>query len=143
MSSIYKFYPGIGLQNINLKKLNSNFEMLCSDIISLKVEETGTIATGSKGLIYIPYNLTIVGWVVGAYTTSSLIIDVKKCSAESYPCTASITGGNKIVISNSLYGENDFLSSWNTQLTGNSWIEFFFESAAGTNKADIILKVTR
>lgn len=143
MSNIYKFYPSIGLQNINLKKLNDNFEMLCSDIISLKVEESSTITSGSKGLIYIPCNLTIVGWVVGAYTTSSLVIDVKKCTAQSYPVTTSITGGNKIIISNSQYGENNVLSSWDPQLLGNSWIEFFFDSVTGTNKVDIILKVTR
>jgi len=142
-TEIYKFFPNIGIQNINIRKLNKNFESLSTDSIHFSIYEDHTISTGSKGFIYIPCNIWINGWVVGAFNTASLVIDLRKCSSQDYPNTTSFVGSNKIILSNVSFSENSSLSDWDNYLEEGNWLEVFVESALGTSKADIILKINR
>jgi len=142
-TSVYRFIPGIGFQNINIKKLNDNFEALSRDALVFNIVEENTISAGSKGFVYLPFSAKITGWVVGTYTSASLTVDVRKCTGQNYPAATSIAGNSKIVVTDSAFAECSVLTGWDSFIPCGSWIEFFVESSSGTNRADIILKVNR
>ncbi len=142
-TNIYRFLPNIGIQNINIRKLNDNFEALNSDIIHFKLNESGTISTGSKGLVYIPSDISITGWIAGTYNDAILTADVRKCSMQSYPETLSITGNSKITLESIKLRESSELSDWDVFVERGSWLELFVENISGTNQADIVIKFKR
>lgn len=141
--NIYRFYPNIGIQNINIRKLNQNFDALNRDIICINIDEDSVITPGSKGFVYIPSSIKITGWVVGAYCPSSLVVDVRKATPQSYPASVSITGTNKICLAGSACDESNMLSGWDYYIQEGNWIEFVVENCVGTSRADVILKVSR
>ena len=97
---------------------------------------SGTLTTGSKGYVILPYNCTVTKWYITADVSGSIVIDVKKSGV-------SIVGaGNKPTLSG-VSNNSANISGWTTSsLVDGDVLEFNVDSVATVTKVTLTIKIT-
>lgn len=97
---------------------------------------SGTLTTGSKGYVILPYNCTITKWYITSDVSGSIVIDVKKSGV-------SIVGaGNKPTLSG-VSNNSANISGWTTSsLVDGDVLEFNVDSVATVTKVTLTIKIT-
>jgi len=97
---------------------------------------SGTLTTGSKGYVILPYNCTITKWYITADVSGSIVIDIKKSGV-------SIVGaGNKPTLSTAS-NNSASISGWTTSsLVDGDVLEFNVDSVATVTKVTLTIKIT-
>jgi hypothetical protein len=142
-SNIYRFIPNIGLQNINLKKLNANFSFLSRDLLQFSFYKSGGLSSGDAVFIYIPDDITILKWVAGSCQPATLLADIKVCEENNFPQTVSIAGENKISLLNSHFSGSDDLQGWSCFIQGKSWLQCLLQNVSDTERLEIALIINK
>ena len=103
------------------------------------------ITTGVKGYVSRPYNFKIVGWVILADASGSIVIDVWKDTLGNFPPTVAdtITGTEKPTLSSQTNNTDTSLTSWTTAYTAGDVLGFNVDSATTVTKVTLILNIKR
>ncbi len=103
------------------------------------------IATGVKQYISMPFDGTIVGWVLVADQSGSIVIDVWKDTYANYPPDVSdtIAGSELPTISSATKNQNLALSSWNTAIQKGDVVGFNVNSCTTITKATLTILVQK
>ncbi len=103
------------------------------------------ISTGVKGYISIPFDCTIVGWILVADVSGSIVIDVWKDTYANHPPTVAdtITSTDKPTISSALKGQNLALSAWTIAVQKGDVIGFNVDSCTTITKATLTIPVQK
>ena len=89
-----------------------------------------SISKGVKGSVIVPFNCTITSWTILSDVSGSISIDVWSDAYGSYPPTSgdTITGGEKITLTNQQKNQDLNLTSWTTSLSLGNVLTFYVES---------------
>jgi hypothetical protein len=102
----------------------------------------GTITTGTKGYVSIPYNCVVTGWTLISNATGSIVIDIWK-NAGAVPTVSNAiagTGPDKPTLSSQQYAQDTTLATWSTTgISANDVIGFNVDSA--TTVASVTLTI--
>jgi hypothetical protein len=100
----------------------------------------GTITSGIKGYVQIPYACTINSWRIIANASGSTVIDVWKTASPTIPTVANtITGSAKPTLSVAQTNASSTLTGWTTSIAANDILAFNVDSA--TTVAWVILQL--
>ena len=97
---------------------------------------SGTLTTGSKGYIILPYNCTITKWYITSDVVGSIVVDIKKAGV-------SIVGaGNKPTLSGASNNSSNIVSWTTSSLLEGDVLEFNVDSVATVTKVTLTIKIT-
>jgi hypothetical protein len=105
------------------------------------------IATGLKGWLVLPYNLTITGATLLADQAGSIVVDVWNCTYAQYAPGTHPVAGDKITasapptITAASKSQDNALTGWTTSLLAGSVLAFNVNSVATVTKVTIALQV--
>ena len=106
----------------------------------------GTITTGTKGYVSIPYNCTVSGWTLISNATGSIVIDIWK-RAGAVPTVADAiagTGPDKPTLSSQQYNTDTSLATWSTTgISANDVIGFNVDSSTTVASVSLTIAVTK
>ena len=139
---------------INLSgNLYSTGNVLYNDIIGLSgtINKTvqfgisidgngGTVSTGIKSYIRIPTNIIISGWSIVSETSGLMVIDLWNDTYNNFPPTVadSISPSLKPTLTGIFTkNQNNSLTTWQTGITGETYIAFFVQSGSGIGHIDL------
>ncbi len=132
---------------------NGNFEVLQSgdvlpgtDAITFIIDGGGgTIKTGIKGDLRIPFACTIQSVTLLADASGSIVIDIWKDSYANYPPTDadSITASAPPTITSADKSEDITLTGWTTTINAGDCLRFNVDSVSTHKRVSLILKVAR
>lgn len=104
----------------------------------------GTITTGQRGYVQIPYACTINSWRIIANASGSIVIDIWKTAAPTIPTVANtITGSALPTLSTQQTNASSTLTGWTTSIAANDIIGFNVNSATTVSWVILQLIVTR
>lgn len=138
-SSLYRFMPQVGIQNLNIKKLNSNFSLLAADVIEFSFGSS--IGEGEAIMKYIPANIMIIGCYVGCMQRCTFSFRLKGCEKASMPDLADIANNGYFSVNNAYYSESTVFND--IILSADSWLCCVVENyTAGNNfTVSVICKI--
>lgn len=97
---------------------------------------SGTLTTGSKGYVILPYNATITKWYITSDVVGSIVVDVKKAGVSI------IGAGNKPTLS-AASNNSANIAGWTTSaLVDGDVLEFNVDSVATVTKVTLTIKIT-
>jgi hypothetical protein len=107
----------------------------------------GTISTGVKGFITVPFACTITGWDIFADVSGSVVVDVWKDVYANFPPVLgdSIAGSEKPTLASQQNNQDTNLTTWGagTTVTAGDVIAFNVDSATTVTRVTVLLKVTK
>jgi hypothetical protein len=104
----------------------------------------GTITSGIKGYVQIPYACTINSWRIIATVSGSTVIDVWKTASPTIPTVANtITGTAKPTLSVAQTSASSTLTGWTTAIAANDILAFNVDSATTVSWVILQLFVTK
>jgi hypothetical protein len=104
----------------------------------------GTITSGIKGYVQIPYACTINSWRIIANASGSTVIDVWKTASPTIPTVANtITGTAKPTLSVAQTSASSTLTGWTTSIAANDILAFNVDSATTVSWVILQLFVTK
>lgn len=105
----------------------------------------GTIATGIKGDIRVPFGCTITGAYLLADQTGSIVIDLWKDTYANYPPTVAdtITASAKPTISSDTKDDDTTLTGWTTTVTAGDIIRVNVDSCSTIQRCLVVLTFKR
>lgn len=98
------------------------------------------LATGSHGYMEVPFDATIIGWVILADQSGSCVVDVKKATYSGFPTTASIAASAKPTLSTAQKNKDTTLTGWTTSLASGDLLEFVVDSVTTCTRVTVILR---
>lgn len=103
------------------------------------------ITTGLKRDCYVTYDCNIVGCVMLADQTGSMVVDLWKDSYDNYPPTIAdtITASAKPTISSAVKSTDTVLTGWTTSISAGDIIRPNVDSCSGIEAATLVLLVSR
>ena len=103
------------------------------------------ITPGLKGTLAVPFDCTIISWVLMADTTGSVTIDLWKASFANYPPSAanSITASAKPTITADMKAFSATLTGWTVAIAAGDILAFNVDAASAITRVSISLTVTR
>lgn len=116
---------------------------LSNDAFGIGVGSTSGLTTGSKGYKMIPWDCTIVGWIITADVTGDVVFDIKKSSYAGFPTMSSIAGSEKPTLSSAQKNQDLSLTTWTTSLSAGDIIEFVIDSVATIAKCQVSILVNK
>lgn len=104
-----------------------------------------TITTGFKGVLTVPFDMTITGWVLLADQSGSIVVDVWKDTYANYPPTGadSITGADKPTLSSVDKNRNLAVTLWTTAVSANDVIAFNVDSVSTVQRVTLTIIGTK
>lgn len=114
--------------------------------ISFTIDGGGAaIATGQKGHIEVPFDMTVTGWTIVADQSGSIVVDVWKDTYANFPPTVAdtIAGSEKPTLSSAQKNQDLSLSSWATTLTKGDILAFNVDSASTVTRVTVSIRGTR
>jgi len=116
---------------------------LFTTTIPMIIEGGGAeISDGSKGVLPILMDCTVVQWMVLADQTGSIVVDVKKSTYANFPTTSSIAGTDKPTLSSAQKNKSIALTGWTTTISQGDVLEFVVDSCTTITRATVLLEVT-
>ena len=99
------------------------------------------LGAGAQGDVSIPFNATILGWVLLANVAGSITIDIWKDVYANYPPTSgdSITGSTPPTISSAIKNSSTTLTGWTTAITAGDTLRFTITSAGTIGRVTLAL----
>ena len=104
----------------------------------------GSVSSGFKGQIVIPYPGVIKSWILMADIQGTCSVDIWKCAGPTYPLVGdSITASNFLTLTNQKFNEGLDVSMWSPlKITRNDIIGFNINTIDGAiGRLTILLKV--
>lgn len=116
-----------------------------AEIVYVIEAMTGTITTGIKGAVEIPFNCTINSWTLLANTAGNLVVDIKKSNFAGYPpASAAITAGAPPTLSAAQKAQSSTIIGWTTSVYAGDILQFEVTGTpASIQRATLNLRVTR
>jgi hypothetical protein len=92
----------------------------------------GTLTTGVKRRLTVPFNCTITGWRLTADAVGSIVIDVWKDTYANFPPVVgdTITGSEKPTLSSAQNNEDTTLTTWTTSVAAGDVLVFNIDSVS-------------
>lgn len=109
----------------------------------------GTISTGMKGYLEIPFNCTINRNTLLADQSGSIVVDIFKCTYSNFDPTTHPASGDKITasapptISSAKKSQDSTLTGWTTSISAGDILGFNVNSVTSVQKATLSLKVSK
>jgi hypothetical protein len=97
---------------------------------------------GSYGSISLPFDCTVLGWVLLADQPGSAVIDVQRSTYGAFPAASSITGADKPTLAAQQSNENLAVTQWTTALLKGDVLQFILNSVAGCNRLNLTLNIS-
>ncbi len=122
-------------------------EHLLSECLVVDIDGGGAeIADAEHADIYIPFDCQIVGWVLLAHETGSIVIDVWKDVLANFPPTVAdtITVGGEPTITTAEFASSENLAAWTTTTcAAGEVIRLNVDSCTDIQRVTVILRVVR
>lgn len=110
-------------------------------------DEGAAISTGIKGKggVRVPFACTIIGWVLTADQSGSLVIDIWKDIYANFPPTVAdtITASAKPTLSSAIKNSSSTLTGWTTTISEGDYLFINVDSCTTCREATLSLLVTR
>jgi hypothetical protein len=117
--------------------VSGNASNILSASINFNIYESGNIiTTGSKGYVLVPSNFITKQWYITSDTSSTTVIDVKKCTYSGYPTTTSIVSTDTPSLSSSSKNRNLNVTLW-TNISASDYLEFYVNSNSAAKNISI------
>ena len=108
----------------------------------------GTITTSDTAKVVIPFGGYITGWrileISSTPISSSIVVDVKKTTYDSYPSSfTSIAGSEKPTLSSAVKNQDTTLTTWTINFDAGDVFEFDVESVTSAKNVSVMLMYVR
>ncbi len=112
---------------------------------SIDANGNNSISTGIKGSVMVPFDCIIQSWTILSDVSGSTSIDVWSDMYGNYPSTSgdTITGTEKITLTNQQKNQDLTLTSWTTSLNLGSILTFNVESVSSLKKVYVMINVIK
>jgi len=102
------------------------------------------VLAGSKGLLQVPFNCTVVAARLVGDAVGNLVVDVRKATYAGLFATASICGGAKPTLAGAQKSEDTVLTGWSPAIVAGDWLEFVVEgTTTGVTRATLAMEALR
>lgn len=101
-------------------------------IVSRGVTLAGTITTGLKGIVRVPFNATVLGWAVMADVATTITFDVAANAPVTYPPSTSIVASAPPKLTAQGFNSDVALAGWTTTLNAGDLLAFRVSAITGT-----------
>lgn len=121
-------------------------KLLGASSISFIIDGGGAeIETGIKGDIRVPFACTIVGVILLADQSGSIVVDIWKDTYANHPATDadSITASAPPTISAAAKSEDNTITGWTTAVNAGDILRFNVDSVTDIQRVTVALQVTR
>lgn len=105
----------------------------------------GTILTGLKGYVEVPFRCYVTGWSLLATSVGSMVVDIYKDSFGNYPPVSndSICGGAKPTLTNHDHVRVDSIPTWSVDLEQGDILAFNVDSCVNISVATLVLNIRK
>lgn len=102
-----------------------------------------TITTGKKGVVVVPFAMTVTGWDVIADQSGSIVVDVNRSTYSGFPTTSSIAGSELPTLSSVQKNQDLTLTTWTTSIAAGDILEFEVDSITTCQRVTVAIRGTR
>lgn len=115
-----------------------------SGVLGVVIDGGGSVpATGSKGVLQVPYDCTITGWTMLADQSGSAQITVSAGSFSAFPAVASIVAAAPPNLSAAQKATSTTLTGWTASISAGDVLSFNLDSVASCQRIILELQVTK
>jgi hypothetical protein len=101
--------------------------------ISFRINERA-VEAGLVDRIVVPDDGTITGWQMGAESSGSVALAVKRATYSAFPTFSTIHGSTPPSMTSAQKAESTTLTGWSTALSGGDFLEISVTSASGVGE---------
>lgn len=103
----------------------------------------GTLPTGIRGYVEIPFACNVVGWTILAAQSGSIVIDIYRDSYANFPPVVgdTITGSEKPTLASAQKNQDLSLSTWAPAIAAGDILAFNIDSVSGIKQVTLGLRL--
>lgn len=141
LTNIPSYYVTNGMTGVNFSSLTvggAPVQVVSTNYITGFAVEgaSAKITVGNKGFFRVPTSGNIIQWVMRADNACTVVVDIAKSPAVSFPVASSIVAGAPMLLDNQQCLTNTTLTGWTTGVTAGDYLKYsVLTNSSATNLA--------